>query len=309
MPSDRVVLVRPGFVQLVVHRWTPEVGIPVIGGILVVHGLAEHGARYARFAEAANARGYVVYAPDHRGHGQTAATDADVGHFADHGGWQAVVADLAAVAAEGRAAFPDVPWFLLGHSMGTTLSLHLLAEPGPGFRAAVLSAPPGFVGPIRHVGALVTRFESLRLGRRGKSWLLDKMSFGDFNKAFAPARTSFDWLSRDPAEVDAYVADPRCGFLVTNQHWLDHLAAIEAYHHPDLLSRLPKDLPLAILAGDADPVSQGGRQIRPFLDALRRAGLRQATFKAYGGARHEILNETNRAEVTDDILGHFDASR
>ena len=165
------------------------------------------------------------------------------------------------------------------------------------------------MGPIRHVGALVTRFESLRLGRRGKSWLLDKMSFGDFNKAFAPARTSFDWLSRDPAEVDAYVADPRCGFLVTNQHWLDHLAAIEAYHHPDLLSRLPKDLPLAILAGDADPVSQGGRQIRPFLDALRRAGLRQATVKAYGGARHEILNETNRAEVTDDILGHFDASR
>jgi alpha-beta hydrolase superfamily lysophospholipase len=309
MPSDRVELVRPGNVHLVVHRWTPAADIPVVGGILVVHGLAEHGARYARFAADANARGYVVYAPDHRGHGQTAARDEDVGHFGDRDGWQAVVADLAAVAAAGRDAYPDVPWFLLGHSMGTTLSLHLLAEAGPRFRAVVLSAPPGFVGPIRHVGALVTRLERWRLGRRGKSWLLDKMSFGDFNKAFAPARTAFDWLSRDPDEVDHYVADPRCGFLVTNQHWLDHLAAIEAYHHAPLLARLPKDVPLSILAGDADPVSQGGRQIKPFLAALRVAGLKQATFKAYAGARHEILNETNRAEVTADVLGHFDAAR
>jgi alpha-beta hydrolase superfamily lysophospholipase len=305
MRAETTTIPRPDGAAIFVHRWFPDEGAAVRGVIQVVHGLAEHGGRYARFASAAVAAGFAVVATDHRGHGRTARTEEEVGHFADHDGWSVVVADLAAVAAQATAWHPGAPLLLLGHSMGSTLSMHLLATRAAPYRAVALTGPVGVVGPIRHAGALIARLERRRIGRRGKSWLLDKMSFGDFNRAFSPARTAFDWLSRDPAEVDAYVADPRCGFWVSTQHWVDHLAAIEQMISESWLRQVDGATPMWLLAGDMDPVSQGGRSLPPFVARLRAAGVRDVSLKLYAGARHEILNETNREEVTSDILGFF----
>jgi alpha-beta hydrolase superfamily lysophospholipase len=149
--------------------------------------------------------------------------------------------------------------------------------------------------------------ERMRLGRRGVSAMLQSMSFGAFNKRCEPARTKFDWLSRDPAEVDKYVADPLCGFAARVQLWIDLLDAWAAMSTPQSMARVPKDLPIYVIAGTHDPVSGGTKTIPPMLAAYRAAGLRNVTHKFYPEARHELLNETHRDEVTRDLLQWMDS--
>ena len=143
-------------------------------------------------------------------------------------------------------------------------------------------------------------------GARGKSSLLAFMSFGTFNKPFEPAPTKFEWLSRDREEVDRYVRDPRCGFRCTNQLWIDLLEALIELGAPRRLARLPKDLPVHLVAGTRDPVSDMSKGIEALHAQLRAAGLTRVTKKLYPEARHELLNETNRDEVVRDLLAWLD---
>ena len=305
--STSTVATRDGH-ALFRYAWAPEVGAPLRGVLHVSHGMAEHGARYARFGEALAARGWVVYAHDHRGHGRSATRDEDLGFFADRDGWSLVVRDLAELLERERAAHPELPVVLFGHSMGSFVAQQLLAERAELVDAAVLSGSNGSPGLLAQAGRLVARLERARLGARGRSTLLTDLSFGGYNKGFAPTRTAFDWLSRDAAEVDAYAADPRCGFVCTAGMWVDLLDALPTLTRPERLARIPKDLPLYVFSGDRDPVGENGAGVRRLVVAYRRAGLSQVTLKLYPDGRHEMLNETNRAEVVAELLAWLEAN-
>lgn len=276
-----------------VHVWTPEA--QARGFVQILHGLAEHSARYEGLAAALCEAGFAAIAHDHRGHGKTAASADELGFFAEREGWKKVVGDVARVRGYARERFPGVPWALFAHSMGTVVGMHDLATSGEAPTGVVLSGATGKVGPLLTIGRGLIRVELRRLGPRGRSKLLNATAFGAYNRAFRPNRTEFDWLSRDNAQVDAYVADPFCGFVSTAQLWSDFVAAQAELQTKAFLARLPR-VPYFMFCGDRDPVSAKGRQVRAIVEMMRGVGL-AVDLHLWPGGRHEMLNETNRDEV------------
>ena len=300
MPGSEFELRTDDGQSLLARRWLPEGRPRAI--VQIAHGLAEHSARYARLAAALNAAGYGVYANDHRGHGPKAAP-ADLGHFADEGGWGKVVGDFWTMNRLIAKEQPGVPIVFLGHSLGSFLGQEFVAEHSDALAGAVFSGSSGKPPAIATLGRLIARAERLRLGKRGKSQLLGQMWFGAYNKPFAPARTEFDWLSRDEKEVDAYVADPYCGFPFSTQLAIDVLDALPRVTSLESLAAIRKDMPVYVFSGERDPV---GANIKSLIDALKGAGFTRLTTRIYPGARHETLNETNRDEVTRDLIAWLD---
>jgi alpha-beta hydrolase superfamily lysophospholipase len=290
----------PDGVNLFVYCWLPAE--PPKAVVQIAHGLAEHAARYARLAEALNAAGYAVYANDHRGHGRSVKSAGDLGFFAERDGWRKCVDDLWQVNRYIAAEHPGLPIVLLGHSMGATLAEQFMGDHGNALAGVVLSGANGKPTALAKIGSVFTRAERLRLGARGKSKLVQSLTFDAFNKNFAPARTPFDWLSRDPAEVDKYVADPLCGFPAAVQLWLDLLKGWAAVSRAAHRNRVPKALPIYLIAGGRDPVSGGTRQLGPWMAEYRAAGCANLAHRFYPQARHELFNEVNRDEVTGDLI-------
>jgi alpha-beta hydrolase superfamily lysophospholipase len=305
MQASSRTLTTPDGVALALYRWLPDG--PPKAAVQIVHGLAEHAERYARLAEALTVAGYGVYASDQRGHGRTATRAEDLGFFAERDGWRRLLDDLWQVNRQIAADHPGLPLLLIGHSLGSFLAQHLISEHGDALAGVVLSASDGKPPLLASAGRVIARVERLRLGQRGRSALLHGLAFEAFNKTVAPTRTSADWLSRDPAEVDKYVADPRCGFVTTTQGWIDFLDALPEIARPERQARVPKQLPLYIIAGTADPVSDGAKRLQQLLAAYGKAGLEHVTHRFYEGARHELFNETNRDEVTRDLIRWLDA--
>jgi alpha-beta hydrolase superfamily lysophospholipase len=285
---------------VVVHRWEPDGEVRAV--VNLAHGMAEHAARYAHVADALNASGIAVYAEDHRGHGETARTDDDLVFFAEERGWAKVLDDLHRVTLRARHDHPDVPLVLFGHSMGSFLAQQYLFTFGDELDGLVLSGSNGPIGPLGDAAALVARAERLRIGKRGRSAVLEKLSFGSYNRAFAPNRTDFDWLSRDPEQVDRYIADPRCGVTGTSQLYLDLFSGLRIIGQVERVrGGAPRDLPIYIFAGSEDPV--GGRAgIAKLLAHYETAGLTAVEHQLYEGGRHEMVNETNRDEVLADLV-------
>jgi alpha-beta hydrolase superfamily lysophospholipase len=300
MPGSEFAFEAQDGVRLRGRRWLPDG--PPRAIVQIVHGLAEHCARYARLAGALNGAGYAAYAFDLRGHGPSCPT-GDLGHFADRHGWAKAVSDLWTFNRLIAAEQPGVPIVMLGHSLGSFLGRSFVKEHSDALAGAALSGSNGKPPPIAALGRLIARAERLRLGSRGKSALLNQMMFGDFNKPFKPARTAVDWLSRDPAEVDAYVADPLCGFPFSTQLAIDLLDALPGLSNPASLAPARKDLPIYVFSGGADPV---GANIEGLIGAMKAAGFSRLTTRIYPRARHETLNETNRDEVMRDLIAWLD---
>lgn len=284
------------------YRWLPDDDDPIAGAVQIAHGMAEHAGRYEAFARFLTAAGFAVYANDHRGHGRTAGRPENIGYFADADGWRAVVEDMKALTAVIHSEWPDRPPFLLGHSMGSLLARTYIADGADNIAGLILSATSGDPGVLGTVGRLIARWECWRKGKKTPSPLLNTLSFGGFNKAFAPARTDFDWLSRDTDQVDAYVADPYCGGVFTAGFFCDLLDGLAFIGGPAALHRVRKDLPVLLASGDRDPVGKDTRGVREVARAMSVAGITDLTTRFYAGARHEILNETNRDEVYRDLL-------
>lgn len=260
-------------------RWAPDGAARA--AVQVQHGLAEHGGRYRRFAEALTARGYLVYAPDSRGAGRTAA-----GRHGDWGpdGWPGWVDDVRRLGQRIRTDNPGLALGLFGHSMGSFATQQLLLEHSGDVDAVVLCGST-------EVGWLVG--------------VLDSDAPADLSVYNAPFdhRTGFEWLSRDTAEVDAYVADPACGWAAPP---LPGIATLAAAADPACIADVRDDLPLLIVSGDADPLAQGGEATEVLARRYREAGLTDVQVHRYPGARHELLNETNRDEVTAEVLEFLD---
>jgi alpha-beta hydrolase superfamily lysophospholipase len=295
MASSSFAIERDGGAIRVLH-WAPH-GAPR-AAVQVAHGLAEHSDRYERLGTALADAGYAVYAADLRGHGPSCAP-ADLGFFAPSEGWRRCLDDLWTVNRRIARDLPGLPIMFMGHSLGSIMGQQFIAERGADLAGAVLSGTSGPPPPILPFGRLLARFERWRLGPRGHSAILRKMLFDDFNKPFKPARTQFDWLSRDPAEVDKYIADPLCGFPFTTQLAIDLLDALGPIAGASMIARVPKDLPIFVFSGSRDPV---GQNLQGLIDAYRAAGLRKVTVRLYPDGRHEMLNETNRDEVVKDLI-------
>lgn len=287
---------------LLVNQWLPGATPKAI--VLLVHGMAEHTARYARLGKTLNEAGFGLYAHDQRGHGKTAERGTP-GYFADHDGWCAVVSDVASLHQHIGQAHPGLPIFLLGHSMGSYIAQAYLLHHSNSLQGAILSASNFQPVALYRAASLIAQLERWRQGPKGRSALIEWLSFGSFNKAFKPNRTRYDWLSRDPAEVDAYANDPLCGFRCTNQLWIDLLGGLQQISKASNLVQIDSALPLLVMGGACDPVSEGKR-LESLAGALRKAGSQDLQLKIYPQARHELFNEINRDEVTADVVEWLD---
>ena len=284
------------------HQWLPKEKESIKAIVQIAHGMAEHSDRYSRFAEALTKKGFAVYANDHRGHGQTAGSLENVGYFADENGWKLVLEDMHKLTETIKRNHPGMPVFLFGHSMGSFLSRNYIFLYGSEIKGVILSGTGGDPGLLGKIGHFVAKRESKKKGKKFRSPLLKKMSFGKFNDAFKPNRTDFDWLSRDEAEVDKYVDDPYCGGDFTAWFYQDLLFGLRVVNNPKNTKMVPKDLPIYLFSGDRDPVGNNTKGVIQIFNAYQRAGIKDVTCKFYQDGRHEMLNETNKEEVFKDVI-------
>lgn len=291
--------------RIFVRRWRSDASTPPRAIIHILHGMAEHSQRYAPLAAHLVDQGYVVFAHDHRGHGYSIPAGGLLGHFADHDGWHRVVADAHKVNEYLRHEYPGVPIVMIGHSMGSFITQSYLLRYGKTVDAVVLSGSAMSNRMGVRSARMLAHLEKLRSGPKGRSPLIDRATFGQYNRQITrQPRTGADWLSRDPAEVDKYVDDPLCGFLCTNQLWLDLTDGLEQIVNLRHAHALHPDIPFLLLSGKSDPLSDDPRQhgIERLAEHWRNAGLHHVDLKLYPNARHEIFNETNRQEVFEDLL-------
>ena len=270
--------------------------------VQIAHGMAEHSARYARVAEALCEHGFAVYAMDHRGHGHTAQTPADLGFFAEQDGWLKVVGDQITLLEELKSRHPGLPVFLLGHSMGSYIARGVASRRGNELAGLLLSGTTHDRPLTYQASRVIAAAERTRLGNRGFSKVISRLTFESFNGRFPSPRTDNDWLSRDPAEVDKYENDPFCGFPCSTQLWLDVLGGLAEICTPEFVARIPKTLPIYVMAGEFDGVNSRLAGIRKLRRAFEAAALQSVTVRVYPGARHELFNEINRDEVTREMI-------
>lgn len=269
-----------GGTTLTAYRWDPA-GTPR-SIVQLAHGMGEHALRYGHVADALTAAGHVVYAHDHRGHGATLATGAEPGALGA-GGWAELVNDIGRVGDVARDAHPGLPLALVGHSMGSFAAQQFMLDHSAELSALVLSgtAAMDLLEPALDLDA--------------------ELDLAMFNAAFEPARTDYDWLSRDLAVVDRYIADPLCGFGLDITGAKEMFVGARRLADPAELSRIRTDLPVLIVVGDHDPINGELTLVEALVARLREAGLSRVDLRVYPDARHEVFNETNRDEVIETV--------
>jgi alpha-beta hydrolase superfamily lysophospholipase len=262
--------------EIMTYRWETAADRP-LGVVQIAHGVAEYGLRYERLATALTDAGYTVVTSDHRGHGKSVNDGIVLGSFGAPG-WAGLIQDLVAVSESIRDDHPDFPFFIVGHSMGSFAVQQVILDHSDLFSGVVLSGST----------ALDMLAQAMAAGGGG--------DLTAFNAAFEP-RTGFEWLSRDEAEVDKYVADPLCGFDLDEAMIPQLFSEAARLGDPGALAGIRKDLPMLLVSGQADPLS-GGQLVALLAQRYRDAGLTHVTLQVYPEARHEVFNETNRDEVT-----------
>ncbi|WP_007198441.1 alpha/beta fold hydrolase [Hoeflea phototrophica] len=276
------------------------------GVVQINHGLAEHAARYERFARFLAARGYHAYAHDHRGHGATRAPDSIPGAFSGSGGAAKVIADVTAIHALIAERHPGLPVVTFGHSMGGLITLNF-AQAHPQASAAVAIWNSNFnAGVLGRAGQALLAVEAFFKGSDTPSTILPKLTFQTWAKAMKDSRTDSDWLSRDEAEVDSYIADPLCGWDATVSMWRDIFDMIYAGSRADNLARLPKSLPVHLIGGAEDPATDKGAAVIWLVSQMRKAGLTDVSAEVLAGTRHETLNEINSDKAMADFANWLD---
>ena len=283
-------------VELNVYKWSPEG--EVLGVVQISHGMTENILRYDEFAKYLNNKGFIVYGHDHRGHGLTAKSKDELGYIADNEGFDWLVRDLYELMMMIKEENKGLPIYLFGHSMGSFVSQRFVELHGKEIDGLILSGSNGEPTKLAPIGIFLSNMEIKIFGRKHTSKMMDKLSFGDFNKKFKPNRTPYDWLC---SEVDKYIANEYCGFVCSASFYYDLLRGLRAIHKDENFSSIPKDLPIYILAGDMDPVGFFGKGIVNLYDKLKLTGVKDVEYKLYKNKRHEILNEDNKLEVMNDI--------
>lgn len=292
---------RDGISKLHAVRYTPDEEEEILGVVQIVHGMAEHIERYEEFAEYLTARGFVVTGEDHMGHGKSVGKDGKFGYFCEQDPATVLVRDVHRLKKSTQALYPNVPYIIFGHSMGSFIVRNYMFRYGTGIAAVVLMGTGMQSKKLLNISKAVAGIQKTIFDPRHVSGLIDKLAFGAYNKEIYDAETVFDWLSRDREEVKKFIDDPLCGFIFTVNGFSTLFELISRLHLQENLERIPKDLPVLFVSGSSDPVGDYGKGVRKAYDSLHAVGLNNVQMKLYEGARHELLNETNREEVTQDI--------
>jgi len=269
--------------------------------IQINHGMAEHSARYDRFARALVKAGFAVFAHDHRGHGKTTAPDAPLGVFAKANGFDKVVDDVLAVNQHIKSRV-QAPVICFGHSMGSIIALNFAMRYPKEIVGLVCWNAGVETGGLAAISRIILGAEGAIRGRNSPSGLADKLTFQTWNKVFAPNRTDYDWLSRDQTEVDKYVADPLCGFKVSTGLWLDLISGVYFGAQDAHLANIAQDLPVHLQGGAQDPCSNKGRDMVHLSERMVRAGIKDVTLNIIPDTRHESLNDVNRDQTTTAFI-------
>ena len=284
--------------QIFCHRWPVNEPRAIVQ---IAHGGAEHGGRYAPLARRLNEQGYIVYADDHRGHGRTGEINTRLGDMGEANAFERVCDDVLALGKRAQTENPDIPLVILGHSLGSLITQRLLLQHSERYAAAVLSGSPDIINVAS--AAELIHAEVDRVGRNQVSDVLEAGIVAGFAADFPDAATPHDWLSRDPEQVKLYMDDPWCGYPLCAGVWQDLIAAmLVTAEVPAVAATLRKDLPIYILSGSDDPTHNKWAAIKRLVDNYRQCGLEQVTVKRYDGGRHELFNETNREQVTSELL-------
>nr|WP_245592359.1 alpha/beta hydrolase [Ectobacillus panaciterrae] len=283
-----------------VQKWIPETDIK--GVVQIAHGMSERAIRYDYFARALMKEGFVVYANDHRGHGESAASIDELGYISDNDGFHDMVEDMKQLTDIIKEENLNKKVILFGHSMGSFLAQRYIQLYGNELSGVILSGTNGKQKPIVNFGITLTKLMIAFKGRKTDGTLVDKLAFGSYNNRFKPNSTKFDWLSRDKEQVQKYIDDPYCGNVFPVSFFHDLFIGTKVIHKKENLEKIPKDLPIYIFAGDSDPVGNYGRGIVDLDNTYKSFNINNVTYKLYAGGRHEMLNEINRDEVILDTI-------
>ncbi len=285
-----------GLCDIRYRMWIPE---DPHAALQITHGMAEHIDRYDEFASFLAENGILVYGNDIVSHGKSIRDGVPKGYFGEKNGWDNVVQDMRTMRELVKADYPGIPFILLGHSMGSFLARTYAGRDGTDFDAFIFSGTAGS-NPVLGIGKLIAKSEIKKTGGKLPSITLFNMSFGSYNKAFKPNRTVNDWLSRDNAKVDAYVADENCGFPFTAHAMYDVFTGLTEVSNEKWAKRVPMR-PILVMSGAKDPVGGAGKGVKQVYGWLKKSG-HDVELKLYEDGRHEMLNENNRKDVYNDIL-------
>lgn len=291
---------RDGENQVYAVRYLPETD-DVKCIVQIVHGAAEHMERYEEFARFLTDKGMIVTGEDHLGHGKTVKKDGTLGYFCEQDPATVIVRDVHRLKKITQELYPGVPYVIYGHSMGSFMLRNYMCRYGKGICGAIISGTGNYDKGALGVGKAMVALRKKMKGSKYISKHLNNIVFNNNNKAFEPARTAVDWFSKDVAKIDAYVADPLCGFPFTLNGIETLFELLATMNEQEALAGIPKDLPVLIVSGEKDPVGENGKAVQAVYDLLKEAGLSSVAMKLFENDRHEILNETDRADVMENI--------
>ena len=285
--------------NVALHTFVPEGDVKAV--VQLSHGMAEHSMRYEQLGKFLCDNGIAFYAHDHRGHGETAESVEDLGFLAENDGFNRVVEDLATMIKKCREDFPRKKVILLAHSFGSFVSQCYIEKYGAEIDGVVLCGSAGPRLLLTGFGQVFSGIVMKCTGKRKKSALLDTLVFGTYNKGIesdSPAA----WICRDAEVVKKYDDDPFCGFKVTNEFFYDFLGGLTSIHKKKNMNKIPKDLPVFLMAGDGDPVGEYGKSVKKLFTSYKKLGIKDVSLKIYPEARHELFNELNKVDVMNDLL-------
>ncbi len=273
--------------------------------VQIFHGMAEHAARYDRFAKYLNSLGIVAFADDHRGHGVTGTTNGNLGSLG-RDGFNKVVEDEDMITQMIKVKYPNLPVFVFAHSFGSFVGQEYITRYSNNIKGIILCGSAAQIGAKFVAAKAIAAIYKTIFGAEKEAKFLYNLSFGSYNKRIAPGDKT-NWLSRDLDEVTKYAADPYCGFPCSGDFYYYFCDGLTKLYKTDKLNNISKELPIYIIAGQEDPVGEYGKNVTKLYDIYKGLNIKDLEIKLYEGARHELLNETNRDEVSRDILCWLDA--
>ncbi len=279
------------------RRFLPDGNVKAV--LQIFHGMAEHSARYADFANYLTDNGIAVYVSDHRGHGRTITDKKDYGVWPHRDEWWRIIGDLKQLKDIATNENPDIPYFVMGHSMGSFLARTFITKYSTELSGVIISGTGTNPTAVLRLGKMIAGIACTFEGGRSKASLLDKLSFGSYNKGYS---SPYHWLSRDDAQVRKYIDDDLCGGLFSNSFYRGFFKGLIYINKHSSGELINKNLKMFFVSGDKDPVGNCGQGVENAVEFYRDLHIANIQLKLYSNARHEILNEINREEVYSDLL-------